>query len=359
MGLAKVLTEKTGQKTNPRAVAEQIKAKLDLAEMAEEITIAGPGFINVRLASAWLGRQLQSIAGDERLGIDKTADPQTVVVDYSGPNIAKQMHVGHLRSTIIGDSISRVIAFQGHDVIRQNHIGDWGTQFGMLIAQLKAREPRRRSVGCGSTIDTIEDLEEFYRAPKRNFDADPAFQDEARKTVVNFRQADQSELALWQTIVDETRRHYQPIYKRLGVRLGLENERGESFYNSDAAQEWSSDLKAKGVAVESDGAVGIFVDGFENPLLIEKSGGGFLYGTTDLAAIRISRRSSCTRNRIIYTHDSRQAAAFCPGVCTPPDRPVGPMAFARIRPFRHHARRRRQALQNPQRRHRQTQRPAR
>jgi arginyl-tRNA synthetase len=133
MGLAKRLTEKTGQKTSPRAVAEQIKAKLDLGEMAQEISIAGPGFINVRLSPAWLAQQLQQIVSDIRLGVEADPAPQTVVVDYSGPNIAKQMHVGHLRSTIIGDAISRLLQFQGHKVIRQNHVGDWGTQFGMVI----------------------------------------------------------------------------------------------------------------------------------------------------------------------------------------------------------------------------------
>ncbi|MDB5333276.1 MAG: arginine--tRNA ligase [Phycisphaerales bacterium] len=322
MGLAKVLSEKTCQKTNPRAVAEQVKAKLAelnlLGEMAQEVSIAGPGFINIRLAPAWLAKQLGAIASDPRLGIETAASPQRVVVDYSGPNVAKQMHVGHLRSSIIGDAISRVIEFQGHDVIRQNHIGDWGTQFGMLIAYLKyglhlsgsGVDPSGVSYPTGSPFDAphIQDLEAFYRASKRAFDEDPAFQDEARKTVVRLQGGQPEELALWKRIVDETRRHYEPIYKRLGVKLGMENERGESFYNP-MLRRVVDDLKAKGIAIDSEGAVAIFVEGFENPLLIEKSGGGFLYGTTDLAAIRY-RVEKLQANRIIYTHDSRQAQHF-------------------------------------------------
>ncbi|MDB5300374.1 MAG: arginine--tRNA ligase, partial [Phycisphaerales bacterium] len=289
---------------NPRAVAEQIKAKLAelglLGEMAQEVTIAGPGFINIRLSPAWLAKQLGAIAPDPRLGIDKTAHPQRVVVDYSGPNVAKQMHVGHLRSTIIGDAISRVIEFQGHEVIRQNHIGDWGTQFGMLIAYLRVQGQEQS--------EHIEDLEAFYKKAKARFDEDAAFQDEARRTVVRLQSGQPEELALWKRIVDESRRHFEPIYKRLGVKLAAENQRGESFYNP-MLRKVVDDLKQKGLAVESEGAVAIFVEGFENPLIIEKSNGGFLYGTTDLAAIRY-RVEKLHAQRIIYTHDSRQAQHF-------------------------------------------------
>ena len=318
MGLAKAIADRTGQKTNPRTVAEQIKAKLQLGEMASELTIAGPGFINVRLAPGWLAQQLRAIAADHRLGMEPVAQPQTVVVDYSGPNVAKQMHVGHLRSTIIGDSISRVIEFQGHTVIRQNHIGDWGTQFGMLIQYLQSSlRPASGEPGIDGVASPegdpfrppeIHDLEQFYRAAKRVFDTDPAFADAARQTVVRLQAGGPEELALWKRIVDETRRHYEPIYKRLGVKLGMENERGESFYNP-MLRRVVDDLKAAGVARESEGAVAVFVEGFENPLLIEKSGGGFLYGTTDLAAIRY-RIEKLHANRIIYTHDSRQAQHF-------------------------------------------------
>src|SRR5688500_5696221 len=302
MGLAKQVAEKTGEKTNPRQVAERIKEKLRLGEIASEVTIAGPGFLNVRLAPAWLAAPLQRIAGDARLGIEPTTNPLTSVVDYSGPNVAKQMHVGHLRSTIIGDAISRVIEFQGHEVIRQNHIGDWGTQFGMLIAYLRS--------GLGQDEDRhIADLENFYRDAKKRFDDDPGFADEARKTVVRLQAGESTEKANWQTIVDETRRHYLPIYERLSVKLRVEHERGESFYNPSLPDVVRA-LKEKRLAIESQGATAVFTDGPDKPpVIVEKTGGGFLYATTDLAALRY-RAQELHADRIIYTHDSRQAQHF-------------------------------------------------
>jgi arginyl-tRNA synthetase len=300
MGLAKQVSEKTGQKTNPRAVAEQIKARLDLGGMAEDVSIAGPGFINVRLSPEWLAGQLQAIAADPRLGVEKVGEPKNVVVDYSGPNIAKELHVGHLRSTIIGDAVSRIIEFQGHNVIRQNHVGDWGTQFGMLITHLRASGAGRDS--------HIEDLENFYIQAKRRFDEDADFADEARRTVVRLQGGQAEERELWKRIVDETRRHYQPVYGRLGVKLKPEHERGESFYNPMLADVVRT-LREKQVARESEGAVAVFVEGYENPLLIEKSGGGYLYGTTDLAAIRY-RVEQLHASRIIYFVDARQSQHF-------------------------------------------------
>jgi arginyl-tRNA synthetase len=300
MGLAKQVAEKSGARTNPRAVAEQIKTKLDLGEMATEVTIAGPGFLNVRLSPQWLAKQVEQRRNDPRLGVPPRETPQTVVVDYSGPNVAKQMHVGHLRSTIIGDAISRVLEFEQDKVIRQNHIGDWGTQFGMLIAFLNW-------TGIGSDAH-IEDLEDFYRRAKKKFDAEPEFQEQARATVVRLQGGGVDELAAWKRIVDETRRDYQPVYERLGVKLRPEHERGESFYNQ-RLPEVVRELKEKNTAVESEGATVVFVPGYENPLIIQKSDGGYLYGTTDLAAIRF-RTSELGANRIIYTHDSRQAQHF-------------------------------------------------
>jgi arginyl-tRNA synthetase len=298
MGLAKIVSDKTGQKTNPRQIAEQIKSHLKLDKIADEITIAGPGFINVKLNSNWLTAQLQQIANDDRLGIPPTTDKQTVVIDYSGPNIAKQMHVGHLRSTIIGDAISRVIEFQGNNVIRQNHIGDWGTQFGMLIAELS---------GNGSA--QIADLEVFYRSAKKHFDDDTDFQNKSRELVVMLQSGDSQIRSAWQQIVEETRRHYQPIYRQLGVLLQTSDERGESFYNGKLADVVNELLK-KEIAQKSEGAVVVFVDGRDkSPLIIQKSDGGYLYGTTDLAAIRY-RINELHANRIIYTHDSRQAQHF-------------------------------------------------
>lgn len=300
MSLVRVVTEKTGQKANPRAVAQAIVDALGADPMWDEISIAGPGFINVRIAPAWLDGVLRAIAEDERLGVETAADPARVVVDYSGPNVAKQMHVGHLRSTIIGDALSRVIEFQGHEVVRQNHIGDWGTQFGMLIAHL-------RHLGEEDSAH-IEDLEEFYRSAKKRFDEDPAFQDEARQTVVRLQGGEPAERALWERILEETRRHYQPIYGRLGVKLRREHERGESFYNP-LLPAVVADLSEAGIARESEGATAVFVEGYETPIIIEKTGGGYLYATTDLAAIRY-RVSELGARRIVYTHDARQAQHF-------------------------------------------------
>ena len=299
MGLAKQLAQR-GERTNPRAVAERIKEKLDLGGMAAEVSIAGPGFINVKLSQGFVQGRLQEIAGDARLGVERVERPQTVVVDYSGPNIAKELHVGHLRSTIIGDAIARLLHYQGHKVIRQNHLGDWGTQFGMLIAQL-------RSKGQGADA-RIEDLESFYVQAKKRFDDDPPFQTEARQTVVRLQAGAEEERRLWKQIVDETRRHFQPLYERLQVQLRPEHERGESFYNP-MLPAVVSDLKAAGIAVESEGAIVVPIEGYENPLIIEKTGGGYLYGTTDLAAIRF-RVGELHARRIIYLTDSRQSQHF-------------------------------------------------
>lgn len=317
MGLAKKLAEQTGQKTNPRQLAEQIKAKLSLGNIAESITIAGPGFINVKLNPDFLAAQLKIAAADVRLALPIAPSPQRVVVDYSGPNIAKQMHVGHLRSTIIGDAIARVLEFEGDNVVRQNHIGDWGTQFGMLIAYLRTEFlPASGETHCGVALQQgdpfkpryINDLEEFYRAAKRAFDTDETFQKFSRDEVVKLQQGGAEELVAWRNIVEETRKHYQPIYNHLNVKLQQSDERGESFYNpflADVVRE----LKEKKIAVESEGAIVVFVPGYENPLIIQKSDGAYLYGTTDLAAIQY-RVTELHANRIIYTHDSRQAQHF-------------------------------------------------
>ncbi len=300
MSLGKAVAEKTGQKSNPRAVAEQIKGKLELGEMASEVSIAGPGFLNVRLSQKWVSQELQAVADDSRLGIDSIATPQTVVVDYGGPNVAKQMHVGHLRSTIIGDAISRVLEFQGNHVIRQNHIGDWGTQFGMLIALLRS---------LNSTGDArIEDLDKFYKEARKRFESESAFADEARATVVKLQGGGEQELSLWRKIVDESRRHFQPIFETLGVRLTQNDERGESFYNPMLPGN-VADLKSAGLATESDGATVIFTQGVDAPLIIEKTGGGYGYATTDLAAIRY-RVGTLGASRVIYFVGAPQAQHF-------------------------------------------------
>jgi len=296
MGLAKKIAE-SGEKTNPRAVAEKIKSKLDLGEMASDVSIAGPGFLNIRLSPAWVAKQLSAAAAEERMGVDATPNPQTVVIDYSAPNAAKQMHVGHLRPTNIGDAISRLVEFQGHRVIRQNHIGDWGTQFGMLLTYLKES-------GDGARTQ-IADLEEFYRAAKKRFDEDPAFAAQSRDRVVRLQAGEAEELALWQMIMRESRHHFEAIYERMNVLLRPEHERGESFYNPFLA-DVVKELRDAKVAVESEGAIVVWVKGFEAPQIIQKTGGGFGYATTDLAALRFRIRELHAQ-RVIYVTDARQA----------------------------------------------------
>ncbi|MFC1763141.1 arginine--tRNA ligase [Planctomycetota bacterium] len=303
MGVAKKL------KTNPRQLAEQVVGALDLDDMCETPEIAGPGFINLRLKADFVGAGVLVMAGDpERLGVGSAESPDTVVVDFSSPNVAKQMHVGHLRSTILGDSIARMLEFQGHNVIRQNHIGDWGTQFGMLIAYLKEQ------VDATRTDSHIDDLEQFYRSAKQRFDEDAAFADTARKAVVGLQAHEPDSVAIWQKIVDESRRHYQPIYDQLGVKLTQADECGESFYN-DRLPMVVGDLKEQGLALESDGAVCVFPDGFKNkqddpmPFIIQKSDGGYLYATTDLAALRY-RVSELKAERLVYVTDARQKLHF-------------------------------------------------
>lgn len=301
MALAKRVSEATGQKTNPRQVAEQLLAKLDLGEMsAEKPGVAGPGFINVRLSPLWLAQQVNASGSDERLGVNLTASPQTVVIDYSAPNVAKEMHVGHLRSTIIGDSYARLLDFLGHTVIRQNHLGDWGTQFGMLIEHLT-------STG-GDASGQLADLEGFYREAKKRFDAEPGFAERARSRVVKLQSGKAEEMQLWRQIVAVTQRYIQGMYARLDVLLTPSDECGESFYNpflSDVVR----DLVGTGIAVESDGAKAVFVEGFEAPLIIQKSDGGYGYATTDLAAVR-HRVGTLKADRVIYVVGLPQSQHF-------------------------------------------------
>jgi arginyl-tRNA synthetase len=296
MGLAK----RAPEAGNPRQIAEKIKSNLQLSEIASEISIAGPGFINVRLNPVWLASQVGAVVTSPRLGIDPIENPQTVVIDYSAPNVAKQMHIGHLRSTIIGDAISRIIEFQGQKVIRQNHIGDWGTQFGMLISLLKTHS--------GTATTRIEDLDQFYKQARQRFENDAAFADEARATVVRLQAGGGQELALWSKIVEQSRAHFQPIYDRLGIKLQPQDERGESFYNSMLAQN-VSDLISVGLASRSEGAVVVFTEGSDTPIIIEKTGGGYGYATTDLAAIRY-RVGTLGASRIVYFVGSPQAQHF-------------------------------------------------
>jgi arginyl-tRNA synthetase len=302
MGLAKPL----GQ--NPRAIAQAILEKLDVSAVCAVPTIAGPGFINFKLTGAYLAEQLQVLHGDRRLGIQEAAAPQRVVVDFSSPNIAKEMHVGHLRSTILGDCIARILEFRGHDVLRLNHVGDWGTQFGMLICYLEEAYPS--ALVTADALD-LGDLVAFYKQAKQRFDEDEAFQSAARQKVIELQAGDEATLKAWNLLCDQSRREFQIIYDRLNVTL---TERGESFYNPFLA-ETVGDLEQLGLAVESAGAKCVFTEGFTNregeplPLMIQKSDGGYNYATTDLAALRY-RISQDRADRIIYITDAGQADHF-------------------------------------------------
>ncbi len=298
MGAAKQI------KANPRQLAEQVVAALDISDICDKPEIAGPGFINLRLTPSFLSRCLMEIHRDDHLGIQKAADRQTVVVDYSGPNIAKEMHVGHLRSTIIGDCIARMLDCLGHNVIRQNHIGDWGTQFGMLLRYMKDV----------ADLGELSDIETFYKQAKTHFDADAKFADESREYVVKLQSGDTDAIKKWETICDITLRHCQELYDHLNIKLNRSNVRGESFYN-DKLPWVVKDLRDQGLAVESEGAVCVFPEGFKSkegqplPFIIQKSDGAFLYATTDLAAMRFRLKDLGAR-RIIYVTDARQMLHF-------------------------------------------------
>lgn len=299
-------------KTNPRQLAEKVVAAMEIADICEPPEVAGPGFINLRLKDSFLAERLLGIYRDaERLGVDKAETPKIVVVDYSAPNIAKQMHVGHLRSTIIGDCIARLYDFAGHTVIRQNHIGDWGTQFGMLIAYMKAQYPHLLDHPASAQI---ADLEAFYQNAKQLSDDNESFAKQARQEVVQLHNHYPETMAIWKQIVDQSRQHYQPIYESLNITLTADDERGESFY-ADQLADVVAELKVKGLAVESDGAVCVFPEGFKNkdgqplPFIIQKSDGAFLYATTDLAALRF-RVQDLKAETVIYVTDARQALHF-------------------------------------------------
>jgi arginyl-tRNA synthetase len=299
-------------RTNPRQLAEKVVDSLDLSDICEPPQIAGPGFINLRLKPLYVAARLLEINADpSHLGVDKADKPKRIVVDFSCPNIAKQMHVGHLRSTIIGDAVCRMLEFNGHALIRQNHIGDWGTQFGMLIAYLKQESPR---IIEDPADVRIADLEQFYRNAKARCDDDEAFAAASRQEVVNLHEGHEDTLRIWRHIVDESRKHYQPVYDVLEVNLHEENERGESCY-SDRLAGIVQELKAGGLARESDGAVCVFPDGFVTkegrplPFIVQKSDGAFLYATTDLAALKY-RIEELNADEIIYVTDARQKLHF-------------------------------------------------
>lgn len=287
----------------PRQLAEQVLIHLDLSLIANKVEIAGPGFINIFLAPEWLASQAKIALADAKLGVTP-AVKQTIVVDYSAPNVAKEMHVGHLRSTIIGDAVVRTLEFLGHHVIRANHVGDWGTQFGMLIAYLEKMENEH------ADNMSLSDLEAFYRAAKQHYDQDPEFAERARNYVVKLQGGDEYCRAMWRKLVDVTM--YQNIltYKRLNVTLTVDDVMGESLYNS-MLPGIVADLKAKGLAVQSDGATVVYLDEFKNKegepmgVIIQKNDGGYLYTTTDIACAKY-RYETLKADRVLYYIDSRQ-----------------------------------------------------
>ncbi|HGI8551077.1 TPA: arginine--tRNA ligase [Salmonella enterica subsp. enterica serovar Kinondoni] len=287
----------------PRQLAEQVLTHLDLSGIASKVEIAGPGFINIFLEPAFLAEQVQQALASDRLGVSQPTR-QTIVVDYSAPNVAKEMHVGHLRSTIIGDAAVRTLEFLGHYVIRANHVGDWGTQFGMLIAWLE----KQQQENAGDMA--LADLEGFYRDAKKHYDEDEAFAERARNYVVKLQSGDTYFREMWRKLVDITMTQNQITYDRLNVTLTRDDVMGESLYNP-MLPGIVADLKAKGLAVESEGATVVFLDEFKNKegdpmgVIIQKKDGGYLYTTTDIACAKY-RYETLHADRVLYYIDSRQ-----------------------------------------------------
>ena len=292
----------------PRQVAEEVVAGADLGGVCQRVEVSGPGFINLTLTDLFVASQLASLGADPRLGVDPVA-PEVVVVDYSAPNVAKEMHVGHLRGTVIGDALCRMLSFLGHEVRRENHIGDWGTPFGMLIEHLvdlgEEKAVHELSVG---------DLDTFYRQARASFDEDEAFRERARRRVVALQAGDPETLRLWHLLVEQSVRYFDEVYAKLGVLLTDDDIAGESSYNPELPRV-VRDLETEGLLVESDGARCIFPPGFTNregeplPLIIQKSDGGFGYAATDLAALR-DRVERLGATLILYVVGAPQAQHF-------------------------------------------------
>ncbi|QUS60840.1 arginine--tRNA ligase [Synechocystis sp. PCC 7339] len=304
--IALPLAKQLGQ--SPRAIAMEIVDKVNLSEICEPLTIAGPGFINLKLLPDYLGEQLIKLQQDQQLGVSLIQAAERVVVDFSSPNIAKEMHVGHLRSTIIGDCLARVLELRGYDVLRLNHVGDWGTQFGMLITYLKEVYPEALV-----TADALEigDLVTFYKQAKQRFDQDEQFREASRQAVVSLQAGDAENIKAWQLLCDQSRREFQLIYDWLDITI---KERGESFYNPFLPGVVEL-LQEKDLLVEDNGAQCVFLDGFTNkdgdrlPLIVQKSDGGYNYATTDLAALNYRLKTDGVQ-KIIYVTDAGQANHF-------------------------------------------------
>ncbi|MED5608692.1 arginine--tRNA ligase [Pseudomonas sp. JH-2] len=302
--IAMMLAKPAGMK--PRDLAAKLVAALPANPQVARVEIAGPGFLNFFQDQAWLAASLDAALRDDHLGVRKAGPAQRVAVDLSSPNLAKEMHVGHLRSTIIGDAVARVLEFLGDTVIRQNHVGDWGTQFGMLLAYLEEQPVDAQA--------ELHDLEVFYRAAKKRFDESAEFADRARELVVRLQAGDAECLRLWTRFNEISLSHCQKVYDQLGVKLTMADVKGESAYNDDLANVVDA-LKAKGLLTEDDGALCVFLDEFRNaegnplPVIVQKAGGGYLYATTDLAAMRY-RHKVLHCDRVLYFVDQRQALHF-------------------------------------------------
>jgi arginyl-tRNA synthetase len=328
-------------KLNPRDLASQIIERVDLKGIAKKLEIAGPGFINVHMNNEFLA---ESLLKNRYEKVDQE-NKQTIVIDHSSPNLAKEMHVGHLRSTIIGDCLSRIFEYQGHNVTRQNHMGDWGTQFGMLIAELE------ENLDGGDTPElALGDLEVFYQQSKKHFDEDEAFANRARDYVVKLQSGDAHCKALWKKFIEVSVAHNLDIYKRLNVGLTAAHIKPESAYNDDL-EPVVEDLFQRRIAIESDGAKVVFLpeladkNGNPSPMIIQKSGGGYLYSSTDLAALRY-RVNELNADRVLYFIDARQSlhmkqvfitgrkAGYAPRSVSLEHHPFGTMMGNDGRPFK-------------------------
>ena len=326
------------QRREPRELAAAVVGALregGIDEVAESVEVAGPGFVNVRLSPAFLSASLV------RLAIAPAARPDTIVIDYSSPNLAKEMHVGHLRATI-GDAMARILEALGHRVIRQNHVGDWGTQFGMLVAHLQdiGRGPAENEAASPA----LADLEAFYAAARQRFDADPAFAERARKVVVALQQGDAAARGHWRRFIDVSLSHCRAVYETLGITLTDADLDAESRYNDDLPKVVQT-LDDAGLIRVSDGAKCVFLDGFDAPVIVQKRDGGYLYATTDLAAVR-HRCRHFGANRLMYFTDARQSlhfqqffavarkAGFAPPDCHLEHHPFGAIKDRNGRPFK-------------------------
>ena len=290
----------------PRDVAQAVVDRLQVGALIEKAEVAGPGFINLHLSNAALAEAANAMFADARLGVAPLDQSKTVVVDYSSPNVAKEMHVGHLRSTVIGDAIARVLTFEGHNVIRQNHLGDWGTQFGMLIEHLDETGQIEQ--------DSLGDLTKLYKQSKARFDAEPDFAERAKQRVVALQGGDEKTLGAWKKLVAQSQDYFASIYSRMGVLLQPGDIRGESFYNDKLASVIDR-LKRDSALEESQGAGVVFIDGFADkdgnalPMIVQKSDGGFLYATTDLAAVSF-RVDELKADRVVYVVGAPQRQHF-------------------------------------------------